>query len=108
MSSPDERRRAGAAVSRRIVDLQTTPAAVARRAGVDPRTLRALITGTRWPRQSVRDRINTALHWPPGEIAARSSLREELQKFSSRELLEELCRRADEVPPDGTGFLDEL
>lgn len=106
MESEQRRRRAGQAVATRIADLHTTAAAVARRAQVDPRTLRALIRGQRWPQQDVRDRINEALHWPPGEIVRRAEARIELKSFSARELIEELCRRADMHARDGESFLD--
>lgn len=105
--TPEERRkRAGTAVAARIADLHTTAPAVARRAGIDARTLRNLINGKRWPRQSALDRLNEALHWPAGEIGRRAEARSELKHFSNRELIDELCRRADGWPREGDGFLD--
>jgi hypothetical protein len=102
----EERRRAGAAVAARISDLHTNAAAVARRAGVDPRTVRRMIDGTTWPRQSVRDRINEALHWPPGEITRRAVELSGLAGYSSRVLIDELCRRAAAWPYCNDQWLD--
>lgn len=41
----------------------------ARRAGVDPKTLRALESGERWPHAKTRLAIEQALEWPAGTIA---------------------------------------
>lgn len=39
-----------------------------RLAGVDPKTLRGLETGQRWPRDSSRGKIERALQWEPGTL----------------------------------------
>lgn len=101
MTTPEQRRRAGRAVAARIADLQTSVAEVARRAQIDPRTLRTLANGTRWPRAAVRARITDALHWPAGEITRRAiGGRPGLSDYTSRELLAELCDRAAGWPED--------
>ena len=41
---------------------------LARAARVDPKTVRSLENGTRWPRDSSRTRIENALAWSPGSI----------------------------------------
>lgn len=90
-----ERERAGRAVAARIRELRTSPASVARAAGVDPRTVRGLLNGTRWPTAASRESIALALDWRPGEIVRRAHGDPQLQGFTIRELLDELCRRAD-------------
>lgn len=42
--------------------------ALADKAGVDPKTLRSLEKGYRWPREGSRARIENALNWPTGVL----------------------------------------
>jgi plasmid maintenance system antidote protein VapI len=64
----EQRTRAGNAVAARLIELGMTPGSLARLAGVDVTTIRALIRGTRWPRMVTAERINSALGWAPGEL----------------------------------------
>lgn len=93
--TPEEQVRAGAAVAQRINVRSTTIAAVAKSAQIDPRTLRALITGTRWPTSGVRRRIEKALGWAGGELMrqAQDGL-PALAAYSDDQLLAELLHRA--------------
>lgn len=93
--TPEEKRRAGRAVASRIAWLRTTVPAVARQAGVDPKTIRSLISGDTWPTARTRERINSALDWPRGELARRASDESGLATFETVQLLSELCRRAE-------------
>lgn len=93
--TPAERERAGRAVAARIRELRTTPVEVARAARVDPRTVRALLHGTRWPTAATRENIAVALGWRPGDIVRHAHGDPQLQSFTIRELLDELCRRVD-------------
>jgi hypothetical protein len=73
------------------------PVMLARRAHVDGKTLRTLISGERWPTGAVRGRLESALDWPPGEIERRAlggTAVNELARFSELELIGELLRRA--------------
>jgi lambda repressor-like predicted transcriptional regulator len=94
--TPEDQQRAGRAVAARIDELGTNVAAIARRAQVDPKTVRALINGTRWPTYASRARINHALDWPPGEIGRRAfEVPDAFRGIPSTVLLSELCRRAE-------------
>jgi hypothetical protein len=74
--------------------------AVTKTAGIDPKTLRALISGARWPTAGVRARVEIALQWPPGEILRRTCAPERalspLSHYTSTELLAEVLHRATE------------
>jgi hypothetical protein len=87
-------------VGQRIADLSLTFREVTRVAGIDPKTLRALITGARWPTAGVRARVESALAWPPGELLRLAGQRygghSPLADYSSVELLAELLARAAE------------
>jgi hypothetical protein len=97
---PEERFRVGRAVGQRIADLSLTFRDVTRVAGIDPKTLRALITGSRWPTAGVRARVESALAWPPGELLRLAGQvhgsHPPLADYSSVELLAELLARAAE------------
>lgn len=88
------RKRAGAAVGTRLDELHESAASLARRAGVDPKTIRGLINGETWPTAKTRGRIEKALDWPGGTLIRRAmSDGSGLATYSTRELLMELCRR---------------
>jgi transcriptional regulator with XRE-family HTH domain len=98
--TPEERRRAGGAVAERMKELGLTAPRLAEKARVDPTTVRALITGTRWPRDDTRERITAALDWPPEEISRRVLAgRVPLDDVATADLIRELCRRFDEDHP---------
>ena len=59
----------GHLVAQRRADRQLDQIGLARAARVDPKTVRSLESGTRWPRDSTRTRIENALAWDPGSIA---------------------------------------
>ena len=61
--TPEQRQRAGRAVAGRIAEMRSTPAAVARAAGVDPKTVRSLINGTHWPCDETQSRVEAVLRW---------------------------------------------
>jgi hypothetical protein len=96
--TPEERARAGRAVAQRIADLSLTFTAVTATAGIDPKTLRGIVSGARWPTAGVRVRVEQALDWPPGEILRRAGAEHSsdsaLDRFTSTELLVELLHRA--------------
>lgn len=77
-----------------MTELGITAPELARRAGVDPTTVRALIKSERWPRDSTRRRISRALGWPDGEVA-RIALTDPppLSAIPTEDLVRELCRR---------------
>jgi hypothetical protein len=103
----DQMLRAGRAVEARMAERMLGRSALARRAEVDPKTLRALLTGERWPRVTVRARIEAALGWPSGEIHRRARgerpLAGELSRFPELDLLTELVRRARGRVPSTQG-----
>lgn len=74
---------------------------LAEEARVAEGTIRALLSGERWPRAASRRQIARALGWPPGEIARRADRQTQLEAFSVDELLAEISRRfrALEIPP---------
>lgn len=74
-------------------------------AKVDPKTLGALLNGTRWPQEKTRLKIETALDWEVGSlqdlkegrsaVARASQVDSPLQTASNDELLEEIKRRLE-------------
>lgn len=94
--TPEQRRRAGLAVTERIESMSATPSAVARSAGISPNTLLALAHGKRWPSDEIQGRIESKLGWPGGEILRRAAGfgAKALCSFSDEDLLTELLRRA--------------
>lgn len=95
--TPEQRRRAGLAVARRIAEMRESRAAIARAAGVDQKTLRDVIQGRRWPTEPVQVRIERVLRWREGEFCARAvqtSADAILFGLADSELLAELHRRA--------------
>lgn len=60
----------GAAVKRRRMELKKDRVELAREADVDDKTLASLESGERWPRDRSRARIEAALLWRPGSLAA--------------------------------------
>lgn len=61
-------RRVGAIVQRRRLDLELSAAGLARKAGVNIRTLANLETGESWPRQTSRAKLERALGFPLGAL----------------------------------------
>ncbi|MFD4440419.1 multiprotein-bridging factor 1 family protein [Nocardia sp. NPDC058519] len=59
-------RRIGAIAQRRRLDLELTAAGLARKAGVNIRTLASLESGDSWPRQTSRAKLERALGMPLG------------------------------------------
>jgi|SRR5579875_1963348 len=99
---PEELIRAGRIVQQRIIERGKTPTDVAHEAGIDPKTLRALIRGERWPTRVI-SHLEAALDWPPGEIYRRASDGVEgLSGYTDRELLHELLARARKRDPANT------
>ena len=92
----EEQRRAGAVVSARIAELNTTPADIARKAGLDPTTVRAIMRGTRWPQNRTRERLTAALGWSDGEIARRAIDGSPLDQVPTVELARVLLERVRE------------
>lgn len=62
------RRDVGDAVVARRKELHISQAALARKAGVDPKTLQSVEHGRRWPYGVTRAAIEAALGWGPGTI----------------------------------------
>lgn len=94
--TPEQRRRAGAAVAARIAQLRATAAGTARSADIHPKTLRAIIRGDRWPTDTVQSQLERALRWHEGELAVHAvGARADglLDAFSDAELARELARR---------------
>ena len=60
----------GEMVKARRLELRMAPNEVTAAARVDPKTYASLEDGTRWPQERSRLRIETALWWQPGTIAA--------------------------------------
>src|SRR5579875_3026864 len=60
----------GEMVANRRAELGKDRAELARIAEVDNKTLASLESGQRWPRDRSRARIEQALRWRPGSIAA--------------------------------------
>ena len=58
----------GRLVAQRRAHQHLDQTGLARAARVDPKTVRSLENGTRWPRDSTRTRIENALAWTPGSI----------------------------------------
>ncbi|WP_280393179.1 helix-turn-helix domain-containing protein [Nocardia wallacei] len=58
----------GAIVSAFRLNLGLSPAALARTAGVDVKTIRSLESGDRWPQDTTRHKLEVALHIEPGTI----------------------------------------
>lgn len=80
----------------RIREMHATPTAVARAAGIDPKTIRALIRGDHWPKDAIQERIENVLRWNPGTVHARSvrsGTDITLESLTDVELADELARR---------------
>lgn len=94
-------------MSERIADRGLSIAETARAADVDPKTLRALINGTRWPTAPVLRRVEAALTWPAGEISrrGRDGVRS-LRGYSERDLLAELMWRFRQLDAHNQGLVD--
>lgn len=94
--TPEQRRRAGDDIARRIKEMETSAASIARAAGIHPRTLRELIAGRSWPSDDVQRRVEQRLRWQEGEISARAVLGSPggaLAGMADSELAAELLRR---------------
>lgn len=90
------RHRAAAAMTARMETLRTNAAGVARAAGVDPKTIRAVLAGRSWPRSGTRARIEAALGWPEGELTRRAAANgATIENTSTLVLLAEVCRRVE-------------
>jgi transcriptional regulator with XRE-family HTH domain len=94
-TTAEQRRRGSRAVRERMNDLGLTVPKLAKDAGVNQSTIRALLAAQRWPRAATRQAINHALGWPMGELARRAASTPDLRDFSTSDLLAELCRRAE-------------
>ncbi len=68
MAADDGLKRAGAAVVARRDERGLSQLALAQEASVDPKTLRSLENGVRWPRGKSRSAIEHALQWPTGAL----------------------------------------
>ena len=95
---PEERRRAGLAIRGRLAELGLTVEEFAGKAGLDPTTVRATISGRRWPREQTRAKLCEALGWEDGEIARRAVNGTALRDASLEELVEEMCNRVGFYP----------
>lgn len=94
--TPEQRHRAGRAVEQRIKEMHATPTAVARAAGIDPKTVRALIRGDHWPGDAIQERLERVLRWRPGALQAcsvRGSMAGSMEDLTDTELADELARR---------------
>ena len=70
---------------------------LARRAGVDPTTVRAFLAGRRWPQPRTRARLARALGWQVGDgIRLAVDSGRLLEQVPTRDLIKELCRRVDQ------------
>lgn len=58
----------GVLVRQRMKELGLTEAALRKKSGVDPKTLKALLHGDRWPQEETRSRIEISLGWEFGSI----------------------------------------
>lgn len=77
---------------------------LARTAGVDPTTIRTFIKGKSWPRRTTRQKVALALDWQMCD-ALRFVARHGyvgLERFTTRELVIELCRRLGHGDESGT------
>lgn len=70
MDTNEGLQRAGRAVIARREARGLSQLALARKAGIDPKTLRALETGTRWPQGKNRAAVERALGWRLGALEA--------------------------------------
>lgn len=94
--TPDERARAGGAVAERMKELELTTVQLAQKAGLDPGTVRSVITGRHWPTEATREKIAAALGWEVGDVARHAmSGHLSLEHLPTAALIEELCRRFD-------------
>lgn len=93
--TPEQRGRAARALTERMEGRGLTTAVVAQDAEIDPKTVRALASGSSWATVAVRTRIEAAVDWPTGELArqARNGL-EALAGFTDAELAGEILHRA--------------
>lgn len=79
--------------------MAATPAAIARAAGLDPKTVRSLIDGEHWPSDYTQSRVEAALRWSEGEIvrrAVRGGIDGALDALTDVELATELLRRLND------------
>lgn len=58
----------GALVRHRMKERGLTQVALRKKSGVDPKTLKALLNGDRWPQEETRSRIEISLGWEFGSI----------------------------------------
>lgn len=103
----------GALVKARRLELRITEKQLQDLTKIDPKTLKKLESGERWPQEETRMKVEAVLRWAPGSIAA---LREgknatplpdddnqepeevrPLQVVSDEELLTEVWRRLEEA-----------
>lgn len=70
---------------------------LARNAKVDPTTVRAFLSGRRWPQSRTREKLARALGWQLGDAMRQAVVATEwLAQVPTRDLVKELCRRADQ------------
>lgn len=91
--TPEERRRAGAAIRARMAEVNLSTAQLAEAADVDQTTVRRLIRGEVWPRERTRQRVMAALGLPAGEMGRRAIKPRPLAEYSTAEIAHELCER---------------
>ncbi len=70
MDRDDGRKAARLAVHAEIADRRWTNTDLARQAGADIATISDFLSGTRWPKSPTQGRIEQAIGWAPGTIAA--------------------------------------
>lgn len=90
----DERQRAGRAIADRAAEIGLTIPELAEKAGVHPTTVRGLIRGDRWCRETTRAKIIEALGWERSELARRTwGGQVALSDATLADLATELCQR---------------
>lgn len=106
MASRDDRRdTARQAVAAQMADRGWDPVDLAREAKADLDTVTLFLNGSRWPKISTQGRIERALGWAPGSVAAieRTGRMPELR--SERSEVDLIREVADRLPRDRRGEL---
>lgn len=80
-------------------ELGLTAVELARKAGVDPGTVRALVAGRRWPNEATQEKLADALGWNADHLTRLAVSRHvSLEEVPTAALVRELCRRFDDGP----------